>query len=49
MKKLNADPGKFEHYQKDLTNLFLEYTQNNFVLSNAIEIIFEQVFIDLDI
>lgn len=43
MRKLNADPGSFESYQKELNSLYLEYAHSEFVISNAIEIIFEQV------
>lgn len=43
MRKLNADPGAFESYQKELNSLYLEYAHSEFVMSNAIEIIFEQV------
>ncbi|KAG4069072.1 hypothetical protein HA402_008383 [Bradysia odoriphaga] len=42
MRKLNADPGSFESYQKELNSLYLEYAHNEFVISNAIEIIFDQ-------
>jgi len=42
MRKLNADPGSFESYQKELNSLYLEYAHSEFVISNAIEIIFEQ-------
>lgn len=43
MRKLNADPGSFESYQKELNSLYLEYAHSEFVISNAIEIIFDQV------
>lgn len=41
--KLNDNPGLFENYQKRLREIFLELANNHFVMSNAIETIFEQV------
>jgi hypothetical protein len=41
--KLNDNPGLFENYQKRLREMFLELASNHFVMSNAIETIFEQV------
>jgi hypothetical protein len=41
--KLNDNPGLFENYQKRLREMFLELANNHFVMSNAIETIFEQV------
>lgn len=41
--KLNSNPGLFETYQKKLHEMFLELANNHFVMSNAIETIFEQV------
>lgn len=43
MTKLNDNPGLFENYQKKLREMFLELSNNHFVMSNAIETIFEQV------
>ncbi|CRL01072.1 CLUMA_CG014225, isoform A [Clunio marinus] len=40
--KLNDNPGLFENYQKRLREMFMELADNHFVMSNAIEIIFEQ-------
>ncbi|CAH1709445.1 unnamed protein product [Chironomus riparius] len=40
--KLNDNPGLFETYQKKLREMFLELASNHFVMSNAIETIFEQ-------
>ncbi|KAG5676043.1 hypothetical protein PVAND_005898 [Polypedilum vanderplanki] len=39
--KLNDNPGLFENYQKKLRELFQELADNHFVMSNAIETIFE--------
>jgi polyadenylate-binding protein-interacting protein 1 len=39
--KLNDNPGLFENHQKKLCELFGELTENHFVLSNVIEMIFE--------
>ncbi|CAO1345248.1 unnamed protein product [Diamesa hyperborea] len=39
--KSNENPGLFENYQKRLREMFLELANNHFVMSNAIEIIFE--------
>lgn len=41
--KLSENPGLFENYQKRLREMFLELANNHFVMSNAIETIFEQV------
>lgn len=41
--KLNDNPGLFETYQKKLREMFQELANNHFVMSNAIETIFEQV------
>lgn len=41
--KLNDNPGLFETYQKKLREMFGELADNHFVMSNAIETIFEQV------
>lgn len=43
--KLNDNPGLFETYQKKLREMFLELASNHFVMSNAIETIFEQVML----
>jgi hypothetical protein len=43
VQKLNDNPGLFENYQKRLREMFLELAGNHFVMSNAIETIFEQV------
>lgn len=43
MSKLNDDPGMFETYQKELNSIYIEFAHNEFVISNAIEIIFDQV------
>lgn len=43
MRKLNDDPGMFETYQKELNSIYIEFAQNEYVISNAIEIIFDQV------
>lgn len=43
MEKLNSDPGKYESYQKELTTLYIEFSENQHVISNAIELIFTQV------
>lgn len=43
MSKLNDNPGLFENHQKKLCELFGELTENHFVLSNVIEMIFEHV------
>lgn len=40
--KLNDNPGLFETYQKKLREMFGELANNHFVMSNAIETIFEQ-------
>lgn len=40
--KLNDNPGLFETYQKKLREMFMELASNHFVMSNAIETIFEQ-------
>jgi polyadenylate-binding protein-interacting protein 1 len=39
--KLNDNPGMFENCQKKLREMFLEMASNHFVISNAIEVIFE--------
>jgi hypothetical protein len=41
--KLNDNPGMFETNQKKMREMFLELANNHFVMSNAIETIFEQV------
>jgi len=41
--KLGDNPGMFENFQKRLREMFLELADNHFVMSNAIETIFEQV------
>lgn len=41
--KLINDPGQFDVIQKELTTLYLEFTENHHVISNAIEIIFVAV------
>lgn len=43
MEKLNSNPGKFEDYQKELTALYIEFSENHHVICNAIELIFTQV------
>ncbi|XP_070505505.1 polyadenylate-binding protein-interacting protein 1-like isoform X2 [Chironomus tepperi] len=40
--KLNDNPGLFETYQKKLRDMFIDLASNHFVMSNAIETIFEQ-------
>lgn len=40
--KLNDNPGLFENYQKKMREMFGELVDNHFVMSNAIETIFEQ-------
>nr|QGW50644.1 ionotropic receptor 2 [Propsilocerus akamusi] len=39
--KLNDNPGMFENFQKRLHEMFSELANNHFVMSNAIETIFE--------
>lgn len=41
MKQLTDNPGLFESIQYQLTELFTEYASNEFVMSNALELIFE--------
>jgi polyadenylate-binding protein-interacting protein 1 len=43
IQKLNDSPGMFENFQKKMREMYLELANNHFVISNAIEIIFEQV------
>lgn len=43
MQKLNDDPGMFETYQKELNSIYIEFANNGYVISNAIEFIFDQV------
>lgn len=43
IKMLNEDPGKFEKCQKELNTFYIEFSQNNYVISNSIEILFEHV------
>lgn len=43
MQKLNDNPGMFETFQKELNSIYIEFSHNEFVISNAIEIIFDQV------
>lgn len=43
VEKVNKEPGQYESVQKELTGIFIEFAQNNFVMSNAVEIVFEQV------
>lgn len=43
MSKLNDNPGMFENFQKRLHEMFSELANNHFVMSNAIETIFEHV------
>lgn len=42
MGKLIDDPGMFEVCQKELNAVYIEFPQNYFVISNSIEILFEQ-------
>lgn len=39
--KVGADPGTFDSYQKQLKEIFFEMSGNNFVMSNALEMIFK--------
>jgi hypothetical protein len=41
--KLNDNPGMFDIFQKKFTEMFFELAGNHFVLSNAVELLFEQV------
>lgn len=41
MNKLTDNPGMFEDIQRHLSNMFYEFASNNFVMSNAVEMIFE--------
>jgi hypothetical protein len=41
--KLNDNPGMFDIFQKKFTDIFIELAGNHFVLSNAVELLFEQV------
>lgn len=41
--ELYDNPGMFENIQRKLKATFVEFRGNNFVLSNAVEMIFEQV------
>ena len=43
MTKLYDNPGLFESYVKKLKDVFSELKNNHFVMSNAVEMIFEQV------
>lgn len=43
MSKLMDDPGQFENIQKELTSIFIEFSDNQHVMSNGIELIFNQV------
>lgn len=40
--KLDDNPGAFETYQKKLKEMFYELANNNFVMSNALELLFKQ-------
>lgn len=40
---LSEDPGKFEKCQKELNSFYIEFSQNNYVISNSIEILFDHV------
>lgn len=40
---LIEDPGKFEQSQKELNALYIEFAQDNYVISNAIEMLFDNV------
>lgn len=40
--KLDDNPGAFETYQKKLKEMFYELSNNNFVMSNALELLFKQ-------
>lgn len=42
MRKLNDNPGMFETYQKELNSIYIEFAHNQYVISNAIETIFDQ-------
>lgn len=42
---LIEEPGKFEQSQKELNALYIEFAQDNYVMSNAIEMLFEHVSI----
>lgn len=45
---LNDDPGKFEQSQKELNALYIEFAQDNYVISNSIEILFDHVSIPIN-
>jgi len=40
--KLEDNPGMFETYQKKMKEMFYELANNNFVMSNALELLFKQ-------
>lgn len=42
--KLYDNPGMFEVYQTKLKQMFTELANNYFVISNAVELLFEQVY-----
>lgn len=39
---MEDNPGMFETYQKKLKEMFFELANNNFVMSNALELLFKQ-------
>lgn len=41
MNELTDNPGMFEEIQSQMTNMFYDFSNNNFVMSNAVEMIFE--------
>lgn len=43
IEKLVNDPGQFENYQKELTALYIDHADNQHVVSNAIELFFNNV------
>lgn len=41
MNKLTDNPGMYEEIQRQISNMFYDYASNNFVVSNAVEMVFE--------
>lgn len=41
--KLMDDPGQYESYQKELTSLYNDHSDDQHVVSNAIELFFNHV------
>lgn len=41
MQELTDNPGMFEDIQSQLTSMFVDFSNNNFVMSNSVELIFE--------